>query len=47
MVAVFGILLFLFAHQQRIAGDYFRRVLQGIGAGCASVIARVSLRGPL
>ncbi len=43
MVAVFGILLCLFAHNSAsliILG----RVLQGIGAGCASVIARVSLR---
>ncbi|WP_051448963.1 multidrug effflux MFS transporter [Tolumonas lignilytica] len=43
MVAVVGILLSLFAHQSA-AIIILGRVLQGVGAGCASVIARVSLR---
>jgi len=43
MVAVFGILLSLFAHHSATL-IILGRVLQGIGAGCASVIARVSLR---
>lgn len=43
MVAVAGILLSLFGHQSA-ALIILGRVLQGIGAGCASVIARVSLR---
>lgn len=43
MVAVLGILLSLFAHHSA-AMIILGRVLQGIGAGCASVIARVSLR---
>jgi len=43
MVAVLGILLCLFAHQSATL-IIIGRVLQGIGAGCASVIARVALR---
>ncbi|MFB0974673.1 MAG: MFS transporter, partial [Tolumonas sp.] len=43
MVAVLGILLSLFAHHSA-ALIILGRVLQGVGAGCASVIARVSLR---
>ncbi len=43
MMAVLGILLSLFAHQS--AGlIIIGRILQGVGAGCASVIARVTLR---
>lgn len=43
MVAVVGILLSLFASHSA-ALIIIGRVLQGVGAGCASVIARVSLR---
>ncbi len=43
MVAVVGILLSIFGSGSA-AAIIFGRVLQGVGAGCASVIARVTLR---
>ena len=43
MITFSGILLCLFAHE-RATLIILGRVLQGIGAGCTSVIARVSLR---